>query len=64
MFYGIISSNNVFIIEIGIMTMGIVIVLLSFATESNAFFRIPEVKTYRKNAGYITYSSWNMGGIY
>ncbi|MDU5440513.1 MAG: hypothetical protein E6109_14355 [Ruminococcus sp.] len=37
MFYGIISNNNVFIIGIGITTMGIDIVLLPFATpETNA----------------------------
>ena len=33
MFYGIISNNNVFIIGIGIIVMGIVAVVLPFATS-------------------------------
>ena len=39
MFYGIISNNNVFIIGIGIIVMGITVVLLPFTTpETIALF--------------------------
>ena len=39
MFYGIISNNNVFIIGIGIIVMGVTVVLLPFTTsETTALF--------------------------
>ena len=38
MFYGIISNNNVFIIGIGIIVMGIDVVLLPFTTPETIYF--------------------------
>ena len=38
MFYGIISNNNVFIIGIGIVVMGIDVVLLPFTTPETIYF--------------------------
>ena len=54
MFYGIISNNNVFIIGIGITTMGIDIVLLPFATpETNALLGYRKSKLLGRMLGIL-----------
>lgn len=54
MFYGIISNNNVFIIGIGIMTMGIDIVLLPFAApETIAFLGYRKSKLIGRMLGIL-----------
>ena len=54
MFYGVISNNNVFIIGIGITTMGIDIVLLPFATpETNALLGYRKSKLLGRMLGIL-----------
>ena len=54
MFYGIISNNNVFIIGIGIIVMGITVVLLPFTTpETIALFESKKSRFIGRILGMI-----------